>query len=108
VVVVDADFQVQSWNRGARELWGLTPDEAVGQHFLKLDVGLPVDQLLSPIRAALTNGDADGAQPLRVQAVNRRGRQIECVVTMTPLDGASDGRQGVIVMMQPAESTHGQ
>ena len=105
VVVVDPDFEVQAWNHGARELWGLTPDEAVGEHFLNLDIGLPVDQLRNPIRNALaSDGDGDGAGPLRLDAVNRRGRKLQCIVTLMPLEGASGDRHGVIVMMQAAES----
>ena len=38
------------WNRQAEELWGLRPEEAVGQHFLNLDIGLPTDQLRPLIR----------------------------------------------------------
>jgi two-component system CheB/CheR fusion protein len=101
VVVVNDEFAVEAWNGGARELWGLAPDEAIGQHFLNLDIGLPVDQLRNPIRKALNGDDHPG--PFHFGAVNRRGRQIECVVTLTPLDGPA-GRHGVIVMMQPAET----
>lgn len=105
VVVVDPDFEVQAWNHGARELWGLTTDEAVGQHFLNLDIGLPVDQLRNPIRTVLaSDGAGDGAGPLRLDAVNRRGRKLQCMVTLTPLEGAAGDRHGVIVMMQPAEA----
>jgi two-component system, chemotaxis family, CheB/CheR fusion protein len=102
VVVVDGDLAIQAWNEGARDLWGLGPDEAVGRHFLNLDIGLPVQELRDPVRAALTG--EDGAAPIRLEAVNRRGHTIECVVTLTPLDGFG-GRHGVIVMMQPAAST---
>jgi two-component system CheB/CheR fusion protein len=101
VVAVNGDLQVEAWNRGARELWGLAPDEAVGQHFLNLDIGLPVDKLRNPIRAALSDGDHPA--PFRLEAINRRGRTIECDITLTPLDGPQ-GRNGVIVMMQPARS----
>ena len=43
VAVVDRDLQVQVWNQRAEDLWGLRRDEAVGQHFLNLDIGLPTD-----------------------------------------------------------------
>jgi two-component system CheB/CheR fusion protein len=104
VAVVNGDLQVEAWNRGARELWGLAPDEAVGQHFLNLDIGLPIDKLRNPIRTALSDGDHPA--PFRLEAINRRGRTIECDITLTPLDGPK-GRKGVIVMMQPARDSDG-
>ena len=41
VVVLDADFQVKVWNLGARELWGVTSEEAVGVNFLASISGFP-------------------------------------------------------------------
>jgi two-component system, chemotaxis family, CheB/CheR fusion protein len=107
VVIVDSDLQVQAWNHGAHELWGLSPDEAVGQHFLNLDIGLPIDRLRSPIKTAL-GAEADCVPPVRLEAVNRRGRQLEVVVTLTPLQTVDGNRQDVIVMMHPAESVDAQ
>jgi PAS domain-containing protein len=39
--VLDADMGVLVWNRRAEDLCGLRQDEAVGQHFLNLDIVLP-------------------------------------------------------------------
>lgn len=103
VVVVDPELEVQAWNVGARDLWGLTADEAVGKHFLNLDIGLPLDEIRKPIRTALAS-EEDGMAPLRLQAVNRRGRKLECIVTLTPLADGDGDPHGVIVMMQPAQS----
>jgi two-component system CheB/CheR fusion protein len=103
VAVVDGDLEVQAWNRGARELWGLTPEEALGRHFLNLDIGLPVDQLRAPIRSALSDGDGAPRHVL-LDAVNRRGRTIECAVTLTPLQGPAGDKHGVIVMMQTVDT----
>src|SRR5215475_8581830 len=72
VVVVDDELRVQAWNAGARELWGLTPDEVVGKHFLNLDIGLPVQELRPAIRQSLA-GEFDG-EPVEIDAINRRGR----------------------------------
>src|SRR5436190_15148858 len=58
VAVVNADMHVRIWNRRAEDLWGLRQDEAVGQHFLNLDIGLPTDQLRPMIRRVL-GGDSD-------------------------------------------------
>ena len=107
VIVMDDELVVQAWNAGARELWGLAPDETVGRHLLNLDIGLPADTLQKTLRETLEgngDGDGDGRKELVVEAVNRRGHAIECRVTVSALpteDGA--GAPGVILMMQPLE-----
>jgi two-component system CheB/CheR fusion protein len=53
VVVVDPDLKVLVWNQGAEGLWGVREDEARGKLLLGLDIGLPVDQLIAPMRACL-------------------------------------------------------
>jgi two-component system CheB/CheR fusion protein len=100
VVVLDDDLSVQAWNAGARELWGLTPDEAIGQHFLNLDIGLPVQELRVPVRETLLNG-GDGNH-LHLAAVNRRGRPVNVTVSLNRL-GADGDSSGVILMMQAEE-----
>jgi two-component system, chemotaxis family, CheB/CheR fusion protein len=101
VVVVDRDLRVQVWNTKATDLWGLRDDEVAGEHLLNLDIGLPVDQLRAPLRAVLSQ-DGDGAtQDLVLHARNRRGRDIDCRVSVTSL-GASDGVVGgAILLMEP-------
>jgi two-component system CheB/CheR fusion protein len=96
VVVLNRDMAVRAWNREAEELWGLRSDEVQGSHFLNLDIGLPVDQLRGPIRGCL-NGTSTGEE-LRVPAVNRRGRSVECVVQITPLQEGGE-IFGVILVM---------
>jgi two-component system CheB/CheR fusion protein len=99
VVVVDTDLGIRGWNQGARELWGLIEDEVRGKHFLNVDIGLPIDQLRTPIRKALAG---DGQQQFVLPAVNRRGRQIECRITVTPL-GADGNVRGAIMMMEAVQ-----
>jgi PAS domain-containing protein len=41
LVIIDRDLRISVWNDQSAELWGLRPDEAPGQHFLNLDIGLP-------------------------------------------------------------------
>jgi two-component system, chemotaxis family, CheB/CheR fusion protein len=102
VAVLDARQAVQVWNRHAEELWGLRGDEAVGQHFLGLDIGLPVDQLRDGIRAALR--DADGRDETVLEATNRRGRAIRCAVTTLPLVVGADEVTGVILLMEQRDA----
>src|SRR5262249_45208247 len=106
VVVLNEEFEVEAWNRGARELWGLAADETVGRHFLNLDIGLPVEKLRNPIRAAL-NQDDGNPDHVQLAAVNRRGRQVDVLVSLMPLRGTSGNNHGVIVMMQATDGADG-
>ena len=97
VVVTDGELRVLVWNEGASDLWGLRADEVRGQHFLALDIGLPVDQLGTALRACLS-GEADDQQ-LSIGAVNRRGKPIRCHIRVTPLIAQGDDIRGVILLM---------
>ena len=59
----------RSGTTSAEDLWGLRADEVEGQHFLGLDIGLPVEQLRQPMRAVLRRrraaATALGPQPPR-------------------------------------------
>ena len=68
VAVLDRNQRVQIWNGKAREMWGVTPDEAEDEHLLALDIGLPIDTLKRELRATL-NGRVGtrGAGPRRDQ-----------------------------------------
>jgi two-component system CheB/CheR fusion protein len=97
VTVLDQQLHIRAWNKPAEELWGLRRDEAIGQHFLNLDIGLPTDQLRPALRAVF----ADSGSPiaLTLPAVNRRGRAITVRVVCSPLgDGSSDVTGAVLVM----------
>ena len=102
VAVLDAQQRVQVWNHRAEDLWGLRFDEAVDNHFLSLDIGLPSEQLAPALRAVLSGGSERETREL--EAVNRRGRAIVCAATVLPLLSPvpGDGRspRGAIVMME--------
>jgi two-component system, chemotaxis family, CheB/CheR fusion protein len=68
-VVLDRDFNILMWNEQATEQWGLRADEVRGRSILGLDIGLPVEQLRSPVRALL-NGDGT-ERPLILSAITR-------------------------------------
>jgi len=102
-VVVDRDLRVQIWNDKSEDLWGIRTDEALGQNFLNLDIGLPVEQLRQPIRdclAALPNAASEN----QILAINRRGRHILCRITCTPLIGSQNDIQGVIMLMEEQDT----
>jgi two-component system CheB/CheR fusion protein len=100
VVVLDQELRVTAWNEGAYELWGLRGEEVQGQHFMNLDIGLPIERLRTPLRTILSTGDG-GVSPALLEATNRRGRRFTCRVTVTPLNGA-DRVHGLILLMEAA------
>jgi two-component system CheB/CheR fusion protein len=95
VVVLDGDFRVRSWNRGAEDLWGLRSDEVQQQVFFALDFGLLTDRLREVIERCVDSSHRSG--PVEVPAVNRIGRSITCSVACSPLD---DARGGVVLLME--------
>jgi two-component system CheB/CheR fusion protein len=103
VVVLDEDLRIRAWNDHAAELWGLRSEEAQGQHFVNLDIGLPTEQLLPLVRSTLAGEDVD--RQLTVDATNRRGRAIRCRVTCSQLLSPTNEVRGAIVLMEefPAE-----
>ena len=98
VAVLDPDLRVLVWNHGSENLWGVRQEEVQGQHFLNLDIGLPVDQIRPALRQAMSGTD-NGSEQTLVQATNRRGRTIRCRVTCSPLVGDDKSVHGVIVVV---------
>jgi two-component system CheB/CheR fusion protein len=102
VVVLDREMRVTAWNEGAQELWGLRPDEVQGRHFLNLDIGLPVEELRSAVRAQLAGNDRQDT--LELVATDRRGRAIACQVRVSSLVADGELPRGVIVFMETADA----
>jgi two-component system, chemotaxis family, CheB/CheR fusion protein len=103
VTVLDADLRVLVWNPGSEELWGVRQEEVQGQHFLNLDIGLPIDQLMPTLRAAMSG--ENGTQSTVIQATNRRGRTVTCRVTCSPLLDHDKTLRGAILVVvdQPGQ-----
>ena len=99
VVVLGTEMEIRAWNRQAEDLWGLRSDEVLNQHFLNLDIGFPVEKLHGPIRSPLA-GRTEHDQ-VTSAAVNRRGRPIDCKVSLSPLV-APGATRGVILVMDAA------
>ncbi len=97
-IVVNRDLQIQLWNHKAEDLWGLRSEEVQGQHILNLDIGLPLEQLVQPIRACLA-GDSE-PQEVTLLATNRRGKAIQYKVSCTPIVAVEAEIWGVILLME--------
>jgi two-component system CheB/CheR fusion protein len=100
VAVVDRELRVQMWNDRAKDLWGVDIGEVRGQHFLNLDIGLPVHQLRDTLRAGVAG---DSTEELRIGARDRRGRDIRCRIRIAPLADVRGAVAGAIVMMEVEE-----
>jgi two-component system, chemotaxis family, CheB/CheR fusion protein len=97
VTVLDADLRVLVWNHGSEDLWGVRQEEVQGQHFLNLDIGLPIEQVRPTLKAAMSG--QDGTHSTMVTATNRRGRTVTCRVTCSPLVDSDKNLRGVIVLV---------
>jgi two-component system CheB/CheR fusion protein len=102
VAVVDRENKIQLWNADAEDLWGLRGDEVMNQDLLGLDIGLPLEELRGPLRAATSPAAESSA--LVLEAVNRRGRAVRCEVRVMPLHSASRGLFGGIVLMHEVDA----
>ena len=97
VTVLDAELRVLVWNHGSEELWGVRQEEVQGQHFLNLDIGLPIEQVRPTLKAAMSG--QNGTHSTTVTATNRRGRTVTCRVTCSPLVDNDKNLRGVIVLV---------
>jgi two-component system, chemotaxis family, CheB/CheR fusion protein len=100
-IVLNRQFNILNWNKEAENLWGLRADELKEQSLFSLDIGLPVTQLREPIRKCL-NGEENN-QEITLEAINRRGKKIQCRVSFNPLIGMQQDRQGVILLIEAKE-----
>src|SRR5215469_4612447 len=55
VVVVDADLRVKMWYGRSEDLWGLRATEVYDQPLMTLDIGLPLTEVRSLVRATVAD-----------------------------------------------------
>jgi two-component system, chemotaxis family, CheB/CheR fusion protein len=98
VIVVDFGLNVRVWNGLSFEMWGLRPEEVEGKAFLTLDIGFPVELLSGPLRQALA--DNHTTEGIEVGATTRRGHNVRCRATVSPLIGQSNTTDGAIILIR--------
>ena len=98
VVVLDTRMDVIAWNHRAEDLWGIRSDEALGQTFLSLDIGLPVEKLKTMIRACLAGRGEN--EEVTLDATTRKGKGIDCRVNCSPIIDSSKNIHGIILVME--------
>ena len=103
VVVVDADLKVRTWNRQAQKRWGRTRQEAVRRSLLGLDLDLPMDDLVEPLRSLLDGDDAEPVFDLR--SAELRPPSGPCVVRLAALRQVSSAGTGTgaVIVVTPAD-----
>lgn len=101
VIVLDKNLDVYIWNRKAEDMWGLRPEEALQENFLNLEMGLPLESLIKPLRL-ISTGEMDSFETIQA-ATNRRGRPIQCKVTIAPQYGPGKQVQGMIVVTEEVD-----
>jgi two-component system CheB/CheR fusion protein len=102
VAVLDRELRVTMWNEHAKKLWGLDANDVRDQHFLNIEMGLPVERLHDALRNCLAGKSEPGEELM--QARDRTGRDIVCRVLCSPLRASRGEVTGVIVLMQVVES----
>jgi two-component system CheB/CheR fusion protein len=89
VIVVNRQFQIQTWNEAAQKLWGPKSDEVQNQSLFNLDIGLPVKRLREPLYQCLSGKQL--SQEILIDALNNLGESIQCHLSFNPLkDGNKD------------------
>jgi two-component system, chemotaxis family, CheB/CheR fusion protein len=101
IVVLDTDLIVQLWSHSAEEFWGVRTEEAQGQGFFDLDIGLPVEELAEVVRSAL-EGESE-LHELQLEGHDRKGREARYRARVTPLHAPDDDTEGVIVLLAPTD-----
>jgi two-component system, chemotaxis family, CheB/CheR fusion protein len=106
VAVVDSDMRLLAWNARAEDLWGVRTDEALNEHLMNLDIGLPVEQLRQPIRSQLADPDLE-PQAVLLPAVNRRGRKVQVRVTLTHIRDRGESTPAAMLVMDVLDTDGG-
>jgi two-component system CheB/CheR fusion protein len=97
LVAVDQRLHILLWNSQAENLWGLRSDEVLGMPLVQLDIGLPIEPLLGPIRQCVAGGTQ--VHEMILEATNRRGQQIKCYIHCTPLFKDEHSEPGALVFL---------
>ncbi|WP_377807116.1 CheR family methyltransferase [Azospirillum sp. A29] len=98
IIVLDDNLTVQSWNRWSENVWGLRNEEVMGEVFLDLDIGLPVQRLRRPLHDILTTQAA--VEPVEITVMDRRGRRIACRIRLSPLLYDTRLARGVVLIIE--------
>ncbi|HVF39511.1 MAG TPA: CheR family methyltransferase [Gemmatimonadaceae bacterium] len=104
LIVVDSERRVTMWNAGSEELWGMRLMEVRHSLLDDLDSGLPVPELLEPVKLVL-NGTSAG-ETVDALAINRKGRQQALTFRIVPLlDPEAGNVKGAVILAEESGSS---
>ena len=98
IIVLDQALRVRSWNRWGENMWGLRSEEVLGDAFLDLDIGLPVQRLRPHLERILEKEAPQ--QPIVLDSMDRRGRSVTCRVRLSPLLYEAKETRGVVLIIE--------
>ena len=94
---MNEEFEIEVWYPKSEDLWGLRREEVFGHSIFNQNIGLPVDKLKRPIRN-ITNGHSN-FEEIRLDAMNRRGRNIVAEISITPVNDFEGKINGAILIL---------
>lgn len=104
VAVLTDEFDIVLWNRAAEDLFGFRAEETAGRSFLALDIGLPVGDVAPLLHEMASepskDGEPDQPRDVVLDAINRRGQQLKCRVTVGRLAHPPNDTN-LVVLMDP-------
>lgn len=99
IVVIDSHFKIIIWTLQARQLWGLSEEEVLGQSLLSLDCGLPVEKLKEPVKQFIKAHEQ--SREILLECTNRRGKRITCRIRLTLLNHTDTSEvKGTVLSME--------
>ena len=98
IIVVDQARTIQSWNRWSENTWGLRADEVLGTALDTLDIGLPLHLMRDAMNSVLSGCEEQVERTLT--AIDRRGRQIMCLVRVSGLFDEGEIGRGLVFVVQ--------
>mgnify|MGYP001337979789 CR=1 FL=1 len=99
IIAVDASGHITDWNRGAQELYGYSPEEAVGQPFRMI---VPDDHLPEWQSLAERVLGGESIAPFETQRLRKDGRRIDVEVMLSPIRDATRKVVGIAIVARDA------
>jgi two-component system CheB/CheR fusion protein len=84
-------------------MWGLRADEVQDKSLFSLDFGLPLDQIREATDNCINNDE--NQQDFVISAVNRRGKNFDCRLSIDALWNINQEKFGVIIIMREVPSS---
>ena len=107
VVMADADGVIRGWSTGAAELFGHTPDQAIGE---KLDLIVPADYRARHwhgFNAAVASGKNEPGNVGNVPILRRDGSHGRLAVHLVVLTDAFGAGAGAVAVFAPLPADGG-